>query len=104
MIFIFADDRTVAVVEGLEAAQRDCEEIDVKSGLYAFFDANGKSLVPVLIKSKWRRLLSVSHPKFTLETGSDSKIRIEPFLANALSVEQNPWFKTIDDIRQYFSH
>jgi len=46
MIFIFADDRSVQIVNSLEEVKLNCEGIDVENRVFSFFDENGSTLEP----------------------------------------------------------
>jgi hypothetical protein len=55
MIFVFAEDETLHVVDGSDEVRRMCEPIDVESDVFAFYDAAGRRLDPVFTKPNRER-------------------------------------------------
>jgi hypothetical protein len=107
MIFIFADDRTFEVVNGLEEVRRDCEGIDVENGVFQFFDEKGSRLEPRFTKAnKKGRLLGllswVESGEFDLIPSSKvDEHEIFLSLLEDSEMETNPWFKSVVDIKAY---
>ena len=46
ILFVFVEDGTLFIAEDLAAVRRECEPIDVESGVYTFYDGAGRP--PVL--------------------------------------------------------
>lgn len=46
MIFVFADDHTLAVIQDMPSVRTECEAVDVADGVYRFFDEQGQRLIP----------------------------------------------------------
>jgi hypothetical protein len=107
MIFIFAEDRTLQVVNGLEEVRRNCEGIDVENRVYRFFDENGSQLEPRFTKpNKKGRLLGilswVESGEFELIPSSNvDEQEIFLSLLETSEMESNPGFKTLDDVKDY---
>ncbi len=60
MIFIFADDRSVQIVNSLEEVKLNCEGIDVENRVFSFFDENGSTLEPRFPKPNRKVAISES--------------------------------------------
>lgn len=108
MIFVFAEDATLHVVDDLAAVRRLCEPIDVESGVFAFYDEDGRPLAPTFTKpNRERRILgvlsSVEPGRFVLEPGGDDLDPISVALQETASIEPNPWFADLAEVRKYLS-
>lgn len=106
MIFAFAEDGMVMVLDDLAAAQRECEGIDVESGVYVFYAEDGSWLRPRLTTPnrqggfaifKW-----VESGVFVLEPESSLPAHVDPFdvaLSEAVDVVPNGVFATLEAVR-----
>lgn len=59
-IFVMLDDATLSVFGTIEDIRRDLEVIDIAAGEYAFFDAAGQALNPVVVPPDERRLMGIT--------------------------------------------
>lgn len=108
MIFVFAEDATLHVVDDLEAVRRLCEPIDVESGVFTFFDENGRPLAATFTKpNRERRILgllsSVEPGEYVLGPGGSDLDPISVALQETASVEPNRWFQDLAQLRKYLS-
>jgi hypothetical protein len=107
MIIAFADDRTVEVFADIPSARRHCEAIDVDSGIYHFFDEDGRPLKPRIISPVGRTSLGfgvkmISGGNFELELDLDAEgTTFDELVAKAVAIEPNPRFATIADLKHY---
>lgn len=109
MIFIFADDRTLMVVNNVADVQMNCESIDVQNGVYQFFDEKGNYLEPsFILPNKQLKTIGpvgwVVSGKYLLKP---SKIpdapRMLTLLEGKLLLEDNVFFKSINEIKEYLT-
>jgi hypothetical protein len=107
MIFIFSEDRTLQVVDSLDEVRRNCEGIDVENRVFQFFDQNGSRLEPRFTKpNKTSRVFGVFS---MVESGEYELIPSPVFndreiflsLLEGTVPEANPWFKNLDDVKDY---
>lgn len=60
MYFVFVEDGSLEIVETIEEVRKYYEGIDVESGVYKFFDKNGKRLKPKFtIPNKVKKYLRI---------------------------------------------
>jgi len=50
MYFVFVEDGSLEIVDTIDEVRTNYEGIDVESGVYEFFDKNGKRLNPSFTK------------------------------------------------------
>jgi hypothetical protein len=107
MIFVFADDQTLKILNGIDEVRRDCEGIDVEEGLFQFFDETGALLVPDFIEpNKKGKLLGsfgwVQSGVFDLKKSKDiHSCTILDALGNAVAVEPNEFFDSLAAIKLF---
>ena len=108
MLFVFSDDGTLEVIEGLKGACH-YEGIDVESGVFRFYDESGRYLQPRFTKpNKTGRFLWffrwVESGKFELApvpaAGQDT---IWTCLQTTTVLSPNPWFQTLDDVKRFLT-
>lgn len=108
MIIAFAEDQTVSIFPDMSSVQQECEAIDVEEGAYLFFDELGRRLIPRFTAPVRRsRLLFgielVGGGDFELDLDPKDYSAFETSLANAIAIEPNRWFGTIEDLGRYVS-
>ena len=92
MIFVFAEDGTLEVIEGLSQAQR-YESLDVESGVFVFYDEDGTWLQPRFARGV-----------FELVRSQQMDPTVDPFsvaLAEASELKPNKYFQTLHAIRRH---
>ncbi len=107
MIFIFADDQTLQVVNSLEEVRRNCEGIDVENGVFRFFDENGSHLEPWFTKPNKKGgdlgifswVESGEYELIPSLSANEDDIFLN--LLETSELESNPWFKSLDDVKGY---
>ena len=105
-IFVFLDDFSVDVVSPKENLVGGYEGTDVANGVYAFFDEQLRKMVPRFAKpnreGKFFGLLHwVVSGEYELDSGTPSKQEFLTRLGRLSLVNPNPWFKTIEEIKDY---
>ncbi len=108
MIFVFAEDGSLEIVAGLDEARRNYEGIDVESGVFHFFDDTGTYLEPRFTKPNKRgRLLGifkwVESGEFDLVPSPGVGEDILVHLADTSEMEPNSWFKSLQEVKQFFT-
>jgi hypothetical protein len=106
MILVFQDDRTLSVASDEASVYRNCEGVDVQSGVYRFYNESGNSLkvvfdVPVK-QGKWWSLWSVDSGLYHLEV--DLNPTGEPLWASfqqTAFLEPNEHFASLDDLKTF---
>lgn len=110
MIFVFVEDGTLDVIGDVAEAQRNYEGIDVESDAFIFYDEDGNYLKPhFIVPNKTGRLLGlfpwVKSGIFELvPTKNTDSFREDPIwlkLYESQQINPNPWFKTLDEVKQY---
>ena len=106
MIIAFADDQTVSVFPDLASVQGECEAIDVEEGAYRFFDELGRRLVPRFIAPVRRSgslfgISSVGGGNFELDLDPQDQASFKTSLANAVAIEPNRWFATLEELGRH---
>ncbi len=108
MIFAFAEDGGLEILKDVGEAQGSCEGIDVESGVYLFFDVQGKALKLVFTRpnesGKFLGMTRVQSGEYMLVP--DEQADQDSFtlcLREARSLQSNPWFENLDEIKKKFS-
>ena len=104
MLFAFAEDGMVWVLDHEAAAKVEFESIDVENGVYVFYSEDGTCLKPRFVRPNKRRLFGL-----VLEQGEYELVRAQPAegdpfevaLAEARAVEPNLHFKSVEEIRRH---
>ncbi len=104
MIFVFLDDSTLDVTEPDNLA--GYEGVDVEAGDYAFFGAGLRTLEPTFTKpnetGKLFGLLDwVRSGEYDLVPGAPGRQDFLDRLARASAVNPNPWFGSLEAVRDY---
>ena len=109
LIFAIGEDGTLEVFDNIFSVRRDCEGIDVESGVWDFFDAKGTPLKPVfhhpnrVEKFLFGLFTSItSSQKFDLVPDST---KAQPDLLACLAaitiLEKNDYFSDVASVRTY---
>lgn len=108
MIFIFAEDASLDVVADVEAARRKCEGLDVESGVYAFYDADGRQLEAVFRVPNRRRSLFGGLIRWgdsgVFDLVAHPQARLSPIageLADVVLLEPNPYFDSLEAVHAH---
>ena len=107
MIFVFAEDATLYVVEGLDEVRRLCEPIDVESGVFSFYDGDGRPLGATFTRPNRERrifgvLSSVEPGEYVLGPAADaSGDPISVALAETEALEPNRWFSDLEQVQEF---
>jgi hypothetical protein len=108
VILAFAEDGMLAVLDDLAAAQRECEGIDVESGVYVFYAEDGTWLRPRFTQPNRRRgfafFQTIESGVFVLEPDASPPADIDPIdvaLDEAAGLEPNGHFATLDAVRAH---
>ena len=109
MIFVFAEDGTLDVIEDLAEARRNYEGIDVESGVFRFFNEAGQYLKPVFSKpNKSIRFLGIipwiASGEFELQVDSGAdEDDIFVCLEETSVLNSNQWFKDLDEVKNFLT-
>jgi hypothetical protein len=106
MVFAFEGDSTLSVYPDANAAAGDHEPIDVEQGAVAFFADDGSRLRPRFTRLNQRSLfgLVVDQGAFVLEEPTFPVAGdIEGALQRTTSVNPNPYFASLEAVRQHFA-
>jgi hypothetical protein len=107
MIFAFAEDGSLAVLDDLAAAQGECEGIDVEGGMYVFYADDGAWLRPRFTRPNRSRGLAfakwVESGEYVLEREPrpDDVDDFDTALAAATALQPNGHFATLDAVRAH---
>ena len=107
ILFVFVEDGTLFIAEDLAAVRRECEPIDVESGVYTFYDGAGRPLMPRFTtpnrQTRLFGLISTVEPgEFVLEPGSEAECDpIDIALLETEHVTSNPYFHDLSEVRRY---
>ena len=109
LIFSIGEDGSLSVFDGISSVRRDCEGIDVESGVWDFFDSTGTPLKPVfhhpnLVKKFLFGFFTsiTSSQKFDLvPDGSAAQPNLLACLVDITSIEKNDHFSDVASIRTY---
>ena len=108
MVLVFSDDGCVRIAESEAQVIRDCEGVDVQSGVWWFYDETGQPLVPVFdVPVKETRVLGlfriVDSGHYHLEPGDSSHpLYVDPLwvsLLEAVVLEPNPHFASLEHLK-----
>ena len=105
LMFVFLDDSTVDVINGLDEARDVYEAIDIFNEEFEFFDARGHLLQPRFVRPTKKRFLFFSwvdpgEYEFVLVPNADQK-RIFTRLRKAALLNPNPWFENFGQIERF---
>ena len=109
MILVFADDQTVMVLADISAVRVECETVDVEEGTFQFFDELGRTLIPrftspVRRSSLFFGIKIVGGGNFDLDVDPhDDESNFDKAVANAVVIEPNRWFATIEEMTHYIT-
>ena len=108
MIFAFAEDGMVAVLDDLAAARRECEGIDVESGVYVFYAEDGTWLRPRFTRPNRQGGFAffrwVESGEFVIEPDlarPPEVDAIETALDEAAGLQPNTHFASLDAVRDF---
>jgi hypothetical protein len=102
MIFVAVEGGTLEVVEELAASRY--EPIDVESGVFRFYAADGTYLEPRFTQPNRHSLFVVEPGAFSLvRSASTNEDSFELVLSEVASIEPNPWFTTLEQIREFIA-
>ena len=105
MIFVFAEDGTLEVVDDLGQAQR-YEPLDVESGVFVFYDEDGTWLKPGFSTPNRRRSFGRSSVPvvFELARSKEPDPTVDSFdvaLQEATGLKPNKYFENLAAVRRY---
>ncbi|MGH8028598.1 MAG: hypothetical protein ACREO3_01555 [Arenimonas sp.] len=107
MIFAFAEDGTLAVLEDIVAVRRHCEALDVESRVYVFYAADGTWLRPRFVRPNKRGMFgSRIQGEYELEPEPAPPEDVDPFavaLDEAVALEPNAVFASLEALRAFFA-
>ncbi len=107
MIFVFAEDQTLAILDNINDVRRECEGIDVENNVYQFFDEKGLKLEPKFIEPNKKGKISgligwVQSGVFNLEkSNTHNSLAILDVLKNTLGLKPNKYFQSLGEIREF---
>jgi hypothetical protein len=109
LIFSIGEDGKLSVFDGISSVRRDCEGIDVESGVWDFFDSKGRPLKPVfhhpnLVKKFLFGFFTsiTSSQKFDLVPDSSAaQPNLLLSLGDTTSLEKNDYFSDVASVRTY---
>lgn len=109
MIFAFANDQTLAVLDDINETRRECEGVDVEDNVYKFFDENGFKLEPIFTKAnKTGKIIGnmgwVESGIFNLEKTNSKPLNIFDLLEDTLGLEPNEYFKNLNEVKAFFTN
>ena len=109
MIFVFIEDGTLDIVENLQEARKNYESIDVESGVYEFFDAQGVRLQPVFtVPNKYSKWLfglfkTMESGVYNLETSKEATgDSFLTMLEETIALNPNKWFSSLEEIKSKY--
>lgn len=109
MIFTFIEDGTLDIVKDIAEVRRNYEGVDVESGVYAFYDAQGVWLRPhFTVPNKYGKCLWVISwsSSGVYELVADETVghdTVSVALLEARALNPNPFFRTLDEVKAYFA-
>ncbi len=110
MIFGFAEDGVLTVYADLAHVQRNCEGIDVESGVFVFYAEDGAWLRPRFIEPNrtggfwWFRW--VHSGRYELEPFAEPPPEVDPIevaLAECVGVDPNPFLADLESVRGHIA-
>ena len=102
MIFAFAEDGMVAVLDDLAAARRECGAVDVESGAFVFYAEDGTWLRPRFVVPNRRRFFGWTQGEYVLDPEPAPPAGVDPFdvaLDAAVDLQPNGYFASLDAVR-----
>ena len=105
MIFVFLDDSTLDVTDP-DDIQGKYDGIDVEAGEYVFFEKDLRRMQPKFeVPNNEGKILGifewVDSGTYKLIPGPMSKQGFLKRLAATLELNSNPWFETLEEVRNY---
>jgi hypothetical protein len=101
MIFALAtDDNALVVFANTEEAIAYCEGIDVEAGGWLFWNEGGAALKPEFLRANDRGLIVVGSGAYRL-VPARGKPSLPAVLARVRTIEANPHFASIAELREY---
>jgi hypothetical protein len=109
LIFAIGEDGMLSIFDGISSVRRDCEGIDVESGVWDFFDARGMPLKPVFhhpnrVEEHLLGLFTsiTSSQIFDLVPDSTkAQSDLLACLADIIILEKNDYFSDVASVRTY---
>ncbi len=112
LIFAIGEDGVLSVFDTISTVRRDCEGIDVESGVWEFFNSRGVPLRPVfhrpnIVKNNtfWPFDSIASSQEFDLVTdvrNQDPTLLV--CLARDIRLEKNNYFDDLDLVRKHLKN
>lgn len=106
MILVFQEDGVLYLAHDEAAVYRDCEGLDVESGVYRFYDDRGHALKAVfdapVKRGRWWSLWSTSSGGYHLEL--DSNASAEPLwvsIQEVRALDPNDRFASLDELKTF---
>jgi len=109
MIFVFIEDGRLDVVGDLKEAQRKYPGIDVESGVFVFYDENGNYLQPhFIVPNKQKSIFGLfkRYESGVFELKANSETSEDPIwlaLYETHGLNENRFFKTLDEVKSFFT-
>jgi hypothetical protein len=104
MVFVFAEDGTLEVIDNKELAQQYVP-IDVASGAFVFYDEDGTWLEPKFTKPPlhlWRLVLKQGAFELVRNSILDGTVdSFEVAIKEAVALKPNKFFGTLDEIASH---
>jgi hypothetical protein len=103
MIFAFAEDGMVAVLDDLAAARRECACVDVADGVFVFYADDGSRLRPCFPRGSRRRVPGTGEDagEYLLEREPSPPADFDAALAAAAGLQPNAHFASLDAVRAH---
>ena len=109
MIFVFIEAGTLDVADNLEEVRRDCEGVDVESGVYSFYDENG-TILEAHFTAPNKRGSFLGLIKWTesgvYELRPNPEADADPIglaLYETSRLNTNRFFKSLDEVRSFLT-
>ena len=106
LILVFQEDSTLFIANDEAAVYRECEGIDVQSGVYKFYDHNGNALKPIFNvpakQGKWWSFWSIDSGVYHLEVDAESSD--DPLWVSLLEtryLEPNERFASLEQLKTF---
>jgi hypothetical protein len=104
MIFAFAEDGMVWVLDNEAAAKVEFEPIDVENGVFIFYAEDGTWLKPRFVRPNRRKLFGFWLEQGEYELDPSPESEADPFevaIAEARGIEPNRYFNSLEGIRSH---
>ena len=107
MIAVFVEDGPLEVAEDIDEANRSYEGIDVESGVFVFYDEQGRYLRPDFVEpNRSGRYLGLIpwcvSGRFELRAEPDAKeASFEQALDEVSRISPNRWFRSVREVRDH---